>query len=107
MTNFSKIKSMTVDELAEWLDKNSQFDTSPWLEDFNEKYCRKCEPIKVGYEDSKKKLGLELFSYEHTTDCAYCELYNKCRFFEDLEDIPDNKEMIKLWLIEEAEHEDM
>jgi hypothetical protein len=94
---------MTIDELAEWLDKNCMFDNSPWLNSFNEKYCEKCESIKCKYVDAEEKLGITPFSYSGEIECAYCELENKCRFFQELDDVPDNKEMIKMWLEEEAE----
>jgi hypothetical protein len=100
MTNLQKLKDMNADELAEWLDKYGMFDNSPWLNSFNEKYCEKCEGIECHYEDAKK-IGLTPF-YDETIECAYCEVYNKCRFFESLEDVPDNKAMIKMWLEEDA-----
>jgi hypothetical protein len=94
---------MPIDEFVEWLDKNCMFDNSPWMNLFNEKYCSKCESIKCKYADAEEKLGFSPFSYSGEVECSYCEVYNKCRFFENLEDIPDNKEMIKMWLEEEAE----
>jgi len=102
-SNFERLQSMSIDELAEWLDKNGMFDNSPWLNSFNEKYCEKCESIKCKYADAEEKLGVSPFSYSGEVDCAYCELENKCRFFPELNDVPDNKEMIKMWLKEEAE----
>ena len=106
-TNFDRLRSMTIDELAEWLDKNGMIDNSPWLNSFNEKYCEKCESIECSYVDAKEKLGLTPF-YDETFECAYCELADetgvkRCRFFTELDDVPDNKEMIKMWLEEEAE----
>ena len=103
MINFERLQSMSIDELAEWLDKNCMFDNSPWLNSFNEKYCEKCESIKCKYVDAEEKLGITPFSYSGEIECTYCELENKCRFFQELEDVPDNKEMIKMWLEEEAE----
>ncbi len=102
MTNLEKIKNMSIDELAEWLDKNGMFDNSPWMNLFNEKYCAKCESIKCKYADAEEKLGITPFSYSGEIECAYCELENKCRFFPELDDVPDNKEMIKMWLEEEV-----
>lgn len=107
MINFERLQSMSIDELAEWLDKNGMFDNSPWLNAFNDKYCEKCESIECSYTDAKEKLGLTPF-YEETFECAYCELADEngvksCRFFPELDDVPDNKEMIKMWLEEEAE----
>jgi ATP-dependent helicase/DNAse subunit B len=53
--------------------------------------------------DAEEKLGITPFSYSGEIECTYCELENKCRFFQELDDVPDNKEMIKMWLEEEAE----
>ena len=104
MTNLEKIKNMPIDELADWLDKNSMFDNSPWMNLFNEKYCAKCESIKCKYVDAEEKLGFSPYArYSGEVECSYCEIYGKCRFFENLEDVPDNKEMIKMWFEEEAE----
>jgi hypothetical protein len=94
---------MDLDQLTEWLDKNGMFDNSPWLNSFTEKYCSKCESIKCKYADAEEKLGFYLYARcSGEVECVYCELYNRCRFFENLEDVPDNKEMIKMWLEEEA-----
>jgi len=103
MTNLQKIKNMNVDELADWLDKNSSFDDSSWSEFFNKEYCKKCEAIKCTYADAEEKLGIQTFSYSGDIECAHCEVYGKCKFFPELDDIPDNKAIIKLWLEEEAE----
>ena len=102
MNNFERLTSMSLEDLAEWLDKNGSFDDSPWLNSFNEKYCEKCEPIECQYTDAKEKLGITPF-YDETIECAYCEIYNKCRYFENAEEAPDNLEMIKLWLEAEVE----
>ena len=105
MTNFKRIQSMSVEELAAWLDENGQFDTAPWSIWFNDRFCNNCESIELNYEDSKNKLGIELFSYEGAAECAYCECNDHCRFFPNIEGIPGNKEVIEMWLIEEAENE--
>ena len=89
---------MTVDELADWLDKNGCFDDSPWSDFFDKEYCRKCEAIKCTYADVKEKP-----SYSGEVECAYCEVYGKCKFFPEFDDIPSNKYVIKMWLKEEAE----
>jgi hypothetical protein len=109
MTNIEKLKAMTLDELAEWLDKNGMFDNSPWMNWFNKNYCEKCESIKIAYTDVKEKLNLEPW-FGHTIECAFCELADesgvkKCRFFPEFDDVPDNKEMIKMWLSEEADND--
>jgi hypothetical protein len=98
MTNLENLKAMSLEELAEWLDKNTIFDDSPWLNSFNENYCIKCESLKLDYEDAEEKLGIDLLFDHNTCDCAFCEVYGRCRFFENCESVPNNKEMIKLWL---------
>lgn len=103
MINFERLQLMSIDELAEWLDKNGMFDNSPWSEWFSKKYCENCESIKCKYADAEEKLSITPFSYSGEIECAYCELENKCRFFQELDDIPDNKKVIKMWLEEEAE----
>lgn len=102
-TNFKYFQNMSIDELAEWLDIHCLVDSSPWMHSFNEKYCSKCESIKCKYVDAEEKLGITPFSRSGEIECAYCELENKCKFFPELDDVPDNKETIKIWLEEEAE----
>lgn len=100
--NYDEFKAMSLEELAEWLDENGMFDGAPWSDWFTKCYCDNCESIKINYRDAEKKLGINVCSYDLTCECAYCELEDKCRFFPEFEDVPDNKEIIKLWLQEEA-----
>lgn len=107
MTNFENLKKMSLEDFTAWLDEYGQFDHAPWSDWFAKKYCDNCESIKVTYIDAKEKLGLHPF-YNQSFECAFCELADgcgvkKCRFFPDLEDVPDNKEVIKMWLSEETE----
>lgn len=107
-TNFERLHSMTIDELAEWLDENGMFDNSPWLNSFNEKYCERCESIKCKYADAEEKLEFSPLFPSGEIECAYCELADengvkRCRFFPDLDYVPGNIEMIKMWLEEDAE----
>lgn len=103
MNNFNKLKAFNINQLAEWLDENGQFDTSPWLKWFAQKYCNHCESIECKYAEAKEKLGIEPFFMDDTIECAYCEIYGNCRFFKEFEDVPDNREMIKMWLETEVE----
>lgn len=104
MTNFEHLKSLSIQQLAEWLDAYEQFDNSPWSDWFNKTYCDKCESIKCKYADAEEKLGFSPFTgHNGEIECSCCELENKCRFFQDLDDIPDNRKIIELWLIEEAD----
>jgi hypothetical protein len=100
-----KLKNMNLKDLAAWLDEYGQFDGSPWMEWFGSTYCDKCESIKCKYTDAKEKLGISPLSYSGEVDCAYCELNDHCKFFPQIKGIPDNKEVIKMWLNEEADHD--
>lgn len=92
-TQFDRFKPMNINELAEWIDKNGQFDGSPWMKWFDENYCSRCQPIMCKYEDS---------TYEFP--CSWCELNDKkCKFFPELGEAPDNKKIIKMWLETEVE----
>ena len=107
MTNLEKIKNMDIDILAAWLDEHGMFDHSPWSEWWDKNYCSKCESVECSYADAEEKLSLTPF-YNETFECAYCELADengitRCRFFPELDGVPDNETVIKMWLEEEAE----
>ena len=93
MNNFEYLKSLTIDELADWLDKYCQFDGVPWSDWFDETYCRKCEPI----ECTVPEFG------DRKIPCCYCELEDKCKHFPEFEHAPGLKEILKLWLLKEKE----
>ena len=86
-TVFDKFRSMDIDELAEWLDEHGQFDSSPRVSRFDQKSCKNCEDIMCKYEDGEREFP-----------CSYCELNGNCKFFPDLDEAPDNKRIIKMWL---------
>ena len=94
MNNFEKIKSMTIEELTDWIDKYGQFDVSPWMEWFDKTYCKNCESIK---SHSKQ------YNFNTEISYAYCELHDNCKFFPDIEYIPDNKDIIRMWLDAETD----
>lgn len=84
-TMFENLKSMNIDEFAEWFEENCIHNDDPCIKWWDKTYCKNCEPIvKDGYE------------------CAYCELNNKCKFFNDMNNIPSIKETIKIWLESEV-----
>lgn len=87
MTNFENIKAMSIDEFAEWLEQNTTWVDAPWTIWFNDNYCAKCEPEYGTMVDTGRKVTF-----------AWCELHEKCKFFPDLEEIPGDKEIIKMWL---------
>ena len=92
MKRLEKLKSMNIDELVDWLDKNIDFGVIPWIEQFDKNFCNNCESIKCHYEDSG-----------HDVVCSWCELHDKCRYFPDLDKIPDMKMMIRMWLETEVQ----
>ena len=91
MTVFEKIKSMNIDEFAEWLDAYGTWDGGcPWIKWFDSTYCQNCEPVLVKAEDCY---------YNKDMEFAWCELNDeKCKFFPDLDEVPDGKQIVKLWL---------
>lgn len=101
MTQFDTFKNMTVEEFAEWLDENGQFDGSPWMKWFDEKFCSRCEAIECTYADYRK--SDDDSSYKSPIKCSYCELEGECRFFPDMESTPDTEDIIKMWLKLELE----
>jgi hypothetical protein len=105
MTNLEYLQSLPINKFAEWLDEHGQFDGSPWMDWFNETYCKKCESIKCKIKSTN--IGITPLYPDREIDCAYCELEHKCKFFENLEDVPDNKEIIKMWLLKSYKEEDL
>ena len=91
MTNFEKLKSMNEEEISEFLDNIVSTDDSPWIVWFNKRYCKNCETIR-----SCARIPDIYY------DSTYCEVNGNCRYFQDKDDIPDNKEMIELWLESEG-----
>ena len=83
---------MSVEELSKRIGTHGQFDNSPWMSWFDQKYCKNCESIMCHYEDST-----------HEFPCSYCELNGNCKFFPNLDETPDNKRIIKMWLELEVE----
>ena len=104
MNNFVQLTTKSLTELAEWLDKHGNFDGSPWMTWFNERYCNICPSIILEKDESIKTLGIEPF-FGGTVTCGYCEVHNKCRYFPDMEKTPTNTDIIKLWLKEKANEE--
>lgn len=91
MRMIDKIKSKSLNDFAAWLDKIGQFEDSPWLDWFDENYCSKCESEFVNVK-----------AFGRCMECAYCEVHNKCRFFQEMDHTPNGKEMVKMWLESEA-----
>lgn len=105
MTIFESIKSKNIDELAEWLDKYGTYDYAPWIEWFDKTYCQKCEAIMMPREEYARIAGWSRSDYCGNIECAYCEIHKKCRYFQDMNKVPNNIETIKMWLETEIEDE--
>lgn len=103
VSNFEQFKAMTATDLAEWLDKYGQSDDLPWENWFYDNYCTNCAPIVLKGKEAEEKLRIHVFSARDTFNCAYCELYQTCKFFPTLKELPDNKTIIEMWLNAEAE----
>ena len=91
-TQFEQIKSMDINELSEWLSEQTQWDTSPWVTWWDRHYCQQCDSV-IAF--------VPYLNGEH--ECSYCEINHKCRFFPELGEVPDDKEIIKMWLESEIE----
>lgn len=94
MTVFEELKSKTIDEFDEWLDKYGIFGDYPWVNWWNDNYCCKCDHITGRY-----------FDYERDLQFSWCELYGKCKFFQNMDYMPSGKDMVKMWLESEVENE--
>ena len=90
MKVFDSIKDKNIDELAEWINEHLQFDFAPWWRHWDENYCGKCEPVVFTDDEGDK------------TVFAYCEHYGNCRYFNEMDEIPDHKQVIKMWLESES-----
>ena len=89
MTVFEKIKSMNIDEFTEWFEENCVHDSDPCIKWWDRTYCKNCEAVIK----NEMKYG-------------YCELNDKCRFFDDMDSVPSIKQTIKMWLESEGGKKD-
>ncbi len=92
MTIFEKIKAMNIDELAKWLDEQCPHDVDPCVTWWDNTYCKNCESVTAKYDDSC--IDMEF---------AWCELHGKCRFFQDMDEVPDTVQITKMWLESEVQ----
>lgn len=92
MRRIDKIKSLSLDKFADWLDKYGMFEDSPWLNWWNETYCNNCKSEIVRVVENGREM-----------ECAWCEIYDKCKFFQDMKSAPDTKQIIKMWLEGESD----
>lgn len=95
MTVFENIHSKNIDELVDWLDKNGAYDYTPWQRWFDKNYCKKCELVV-------EHIPNVLPNWEGDYEFAWCELNNKCKYFQDIKKVPNRKQTIRLWLESEV-----
>ena len=95
MTVFENINSKNIDELVEWLDKNGASDNTPWIRWYDKNYCKRCKPVVAC-------MPSVLPDWEGEHEFAWCELNSNCRYFQDIKNVPNRKETIKLWLESEV-----
>ena len=100
MNNYEQLISYSLEDLADWLVVNVQFDDSPWITWFDDNFCSKCEAIECAYSEYWNS-NEEPYP-KCTIKCAYCELEDKCKFFPEIQGIPSNKDIIVMWLKEKA-----
>lgn len=86
-------ESLSIDEFVDWLDEHGSIKDSPWLDWWDKTYCENCEP-EYDY----------LPFYNKKIECSFCELNGKCRYFQDMNDVPDNKQIIKMWLLSDSKN---
>lgn len=91
MKMIEKIKSMNTYELADWLDEYIEVYSAPWTKWFDKNFCKKCyaEIIHNAYTD-------------RDMEYSWCKLNDKCKFFKELDDIPSDKQIIRMWLNSEV-----
>lgn len=87
MTVFENFKNKNIDELVEWISEHWSFDGAPYWKHWDENYCNKCEPETAYVKE-----------FDRECECAWCEINGNCKFFSDMNDIPDEKQIIKMWL---------
>ena len=85
---------MNIDEFAEWFDKNCSHDGDPCITWWDNTYCKNCHGVIGHYDDSDREI-----------EFAWCELYGKCRFFQDIDHVPNTLDITKMWLESEYKNE--
>lgn len=90
LENFQRMVA-NIDEFAKWLNENCG-DDAAWILWYDKNYCKECACVNINGEES----------FDYDADYAYCEIYKKCRFFPDMNEVPDCLEIVKMWLNSEA-----
>ena len=87
MTVFENIKSKNIDGFAEWLNEHGKQDCALWDNWFDNQYCSRCNAEEV-YDVDR----------DFYNDYAWCEISGKCKFFQDMDEVPWGKQIVKMWL---------
>lgn len=96
MTRFEKIKVLSKEELIKSI-KNIDSLNESILEWWSKKYCANCKSIA---HKTKNPIKTNVPLTELYT---YCEFYDKCLYFPNMNNIPVKTEIIEMWLNEEME----
>lgn len=87
MKVINMFEHMSIEEFVNWLDENVYLEYSPWLKWWDENYCKNCDSVCAaspnGYGEA---------------EYGYCELYGNCRYFQHMPNVPNDKQIIKMWL---------
>lgn len=95
MTNYEKLRSKSVSELAEWFAEQFEYEYTPWDRWFNENYCSDCEPVIA-----------RLFEDNSEHECSFCEVNgDTCRYFPSKDILLDLPLLIETWLKSEEASE--
>lgn len=97
MTVFEDIHSKDIDGLVAWLNNNGAYEHTPWQKWFDKTYCRKCEAVV--FESVSDCYG-DYWDGKH--EFAWCEIYGKCKHFQDMSETPRREQTIRLWLESEV-----
>ena len=87
MKVISMFENMSIDELIDWFCENMYLEYSPWLKWFDETYCKNCEPVCACSPNGHGE-----------SDYSFCEFHGNCRYFQDMNDVPSDKQIAKMWL---------
>lgn len=95
MNNYERIRAMSIDDLSEFLDERCSYDNDPSIEWWDRKYCGHCESVTKKY--------VNFSGHETEMEFAWCEVNGKCKYFPELEEYPNTRQMMKMWLESEVE----
>ena len=89
MTVYEKLNGMSIQQVAQFLNKLQDYDNPPWYVLFTSKYCDKCEPILKRNNAFGFNVEVEYAPCETEVGCPF----GVCNLSEE--------ETIKQWLLSE------